>query len=270
MKLLRFLHPESQRVVTAVDCMDGTALPLAGSVLDPIEPLDEPIPFDESNLVAPIRPPVIMGIGMNYNAHAHEQGKEPPTRPMMFMKNINAANGPFSDIVVPRICQETNQTDFECELAIVVGKPAKNVSVEDASDYILGFTAANDVSARVWQKKLGGGQFNRGKSFDTYCPIGPRIVTADEIDDPMNLQLSTTLNGIVMQDSNTGDMTFNVYELVSFLSQGTTLAPGTLILTGTPQGVGFARDPQVLLQHGDMVEVTVEDIGTLKNRVVWE
>jgi len=271
MKLIRFKDRDTKkRIITCVDCGDGTALPLAGSVFDRIEPLDEPVPFDESDLVAPVRPTVIMGIGMNYAAHATEQGKEPPQRPMMFMKNINATSGPFDDIVIPKVCQDREQVDFECELAVVIGKPARDVPLESALDYVLGYTAANDVSARWWQKSGGGGQFCRGKSFDTFCPLGPCLVTPDDIPDPQALSISTKINGETMQSSTTGDMIFPVAELIHFLSQGTTLPPGTVILTGTPQGVGFARDPQVWLKDGDIVEVTVEKIGALRNRVRTE
>ena len=268
MRIIQFQDQKMGQPVTAVDCGDGTAMPLTGSALDRLEPAGEPIAFNESDLLAPITPPVIMGIGLNYRAHATEQGKEPPERPMMFMKNVSAVNGPFSDIVIPKVCQDREQVDFECELAVVIGRPACNVHVENALDYVLGYTAANDVSARWWQKTGGGGQFNRGKSFDTFCPLGPAIVTADELRDPMSLAISTKLNGEVMQSSTTGDMIFSVAELVSFLSEGTTLVPGTIILTGTPEGVGFARDPQVWLKDGDTVEIEVEKIGTLRNNIV--
>lgn len=270
MRIIRFANPSNpDRLITAIDCGDGSALPLAGTALDPLEPLDEPIQIP-ATLAAPIAPPVIMGIGMNYRAHALEQGKEPPERPMMFMKNPAAINTPTGDIVVPRVCQDRPQVDFECELAIVIAKPARNVARQDALDYVLGYTAANDVSARWWQKHGGGGQFNRGKSFDTFCPIGPCIVTTDELTDPGNLRITTRLNGQTMQDSSTSDLIFPVPELIAFLSQGTTLLPGTVILTGTPGGVGFARDPAVFMNDGDIVEVEVQNIGTLRNKVVFE
>jgi len=170
-------------------------------------------------------------------------------------------------VVIPKVCQEVEQTDFECELAVVIGKAAKDVAVDDALDFVLGFTVANDISARWWQKTAGGGQFCRGKSFDTFCPLGPCVVTTDEIDDPQGLDLSTVLNGEVMQSANTGDMIFSVAELVSFLSEGTTLLPGTVILTGTPAGVGFARKPPRFLRDGDVLETSVEGIGCLRNGV---
>jgi len=269
MRLIRFTTDAApDRPLTGVDCGDGHALPLAGTALGPLEPIGEPVPI--GRLHAPIQPPVIMGIGLNYRAHAAEQGKEPPQRPMLFMKNPAAICGPVDDIVVPRICQDHDQVDFECELGVVIGRTCRDVPAAQAPDYVLGYTAANDVSARWWQKHAGGGQFCRGKSFDTFCPIGPCIVTPDELGDPDALRVMTRVNGETMQDSNTSDLIFPVAELIAFLSQGTTLLPGTLILTGTPGGVGFARTPPVWLRDGDVVEVEVETIGVLRNRVAYE
>ncbi len=269
MRLIRFVpQGTSASPISGVDCGDGTALPLAGNPFGPLEPSGEPILV--GRLLAPLIPPVIMGIGLNYRAHAAEQGKEPPERPMMFMKNPAAICGPTDDIVVPRVCQERQQVDFECELAVIIGRRCRDVSANVAIECILGYTAANDVSARWWQKHAGGGQFNRGKSFDTFCPIGPSIVTPDELTEPGNLRVQTRVNGETMQDSNTSDLIFSVAELIAFLSQGTTLLPGTLILTGTPGGVGFARTPPVFLRNGDIVEVEVEKIGVLRNPVVYE
>ena len=158
----------------------------------------------------------------------------------------------------------------ECELAVVIGKSARNVSRERAYDYILGYTCANDVSARDWQKTDGGGQWCRGKSFDTFLPLGPVLVTADEIADPHALSISTRVNGETLQHSSTGDMIFDIPTLIEFLSASTTLLPGTVILTGTPSGVGMARNPQRWLQPGDSVEVEITSIGTLKNPVAEE
>jgi len=271
MKLIRFKDSSDRmRIITGVDCGDGFALPLAGSIFSSIEPIGEPIAFELSNLVAPLDPVAIFAIGRNYEAHASEQGKVAPERPMLFMKNVASVVGPFDEVVIPKICQEVEQTDFECELAVVIGKAAKDVAVDDALDFVLGYTVANDISARWWQKTAGGGQFCRGKSFDTFCPLGPCVVTTDEIDDPQGLDLSTVLNGEVMQSSNTGDMIFSVAEMVSFLSEGTTLLPGTVILTGTPSGVGFARKPPRFLRGGDVLETTVAGIGTLRNGVRLE
>lgn len=266
MKIIRFLYKDTGRPITAIDCEDGTALPLQGTALDPLEPIGDPITIP-SQLLHPIEARCIMGIGMNYALHAREQGKEPPTRPVMFMKNPAALCGPTDDIVIPDVCRDPQQVDFECELAVIIGRTACNVPAKHALSYILGYCAANDVSARWWQKSAGGGQFNRGKSFDTFCPMGPAIITPDEIPNPQSLRLTTHVNGNLMQDSNTSDMIFSVAELIAFLSQGTTLLPGTIILTGTPSGVGFARDPQVWLKDNDQVEVEVEKIGKLNNCV---
>lgn len=268
MRLIRFQDYDDGHPITGADCGDGTALPLAGNVFDPIEPIGEPVPI--GRLLPPVSPTVIMGIGLNYRAHAAEQGKEPPDRPMMFMKNPASVVGPEDPIFIPRVCQDQPQTDYECELAVVIGRQARDVSVDEALDYVLGYTVANDVSARWWQKNAGGGQFCRGKSFDTFCPIGPAIVTPEDIPDPQSLRLQTRLNGETMQDSSTADMIFSVAELISFLSEGTTLLAGTLVLTGTPEGVGFARDPRVWMTDGDTIEVEVESIGVLSNPVIHE
>lgn len=268
MRIIRFKHPESGRALTAIDGGDGTAVLLHGTALDPLEPVGQPLSIAGLRLLAPVAPTCIMGIGMNYRQHALEQGKQPPSRPMMFMKNPACICGPQDEIRIPRVCADREQVDFECELAVVIGRAARDVPQEDALSHVLGYTVANDVSARWWQKEAGGGQFCRGKSFDTFCPMGPYLVTPDDIPDPQALRLTTTLNGEIMQDSNTGDMIFSVAELIAFLSQGTTLLPGTVILTGTPQGVGFARTPPLWLKDGDVVECRVEGIGAIENRVV--
>jgi 2-keto-4-pentenoate hydratase/2-oxohepta-3-ene-1,7-dioic acid hydratase in catechol pathway len=162
---------------------------------------------------------------------------------------------------------EPPEVDFELELAVVIGQAAKDVSAAEALDYVLGYTVANDVSARRWQGGRGSGQWVRGKSFDTFCPLGPELVTTDELADPQNLNMNCVLDGRTMQDANTSDMIFPVSELISFLSTGTTLLPGTVILTGTPSGVGFTRKPPVFLMPGNTIDMTVEGIGTLSNPV---
>lgn len=213
----------------------------------------------------PVDPVAIMCIGLNYAKHAAEGGMTVPDHPMLFMKNPSAAIGHGSPIRVPAIC--TDEIDYECELAVVIGRPCGNVSRLEALNYVWGYTAANDVSARVWQLERGGGQWCRGKGFDTFAPLGPVLVTADELGDPNRLDISTELNGQTMQSSNTEDMIFSVPHLIEFLSQGMTLMPGTVILTGTPSGIGWARDPKVTLQVGDEVTVRVSGIGALTNRV---
>jgi 2-keto-4-pentenoate hydratase/2-oxohepta-3-ene-1,7-dioic acid hydratase in catechol pathway len=176
---------------------------------------------------------------------------------------------PQDPIVLPRKLR-SDEVDYECELAVVIGRTCKNVSKADALKYVLGYTCANDVSARDWQGKWGGSQWCRGKTFDTFAPLGPCLVTADEIPNPNQLSIRTILNGQVMQDWNTNDMIFNVPTLIEFLSGSTTLRAGTVILTGTPHGIGAARKPPVFLKHGDTVSIELEKIGTLTNPVIEE
>ncbi|MCA9064972.1 MAG: fumarylacetoacetate hydrolase family protein [Planctomycetaceae bacterium] len=219
---------------------------------------------------APIEPVNLFCIGKNYLEHAKEGGDDtPPERPIMFMKPTSALNDPDSPIRLPD-CSPRPEVDFEGELAVVIGKRCLNVTPDEALDYVFGYTCANDVSARDWQKDGGGGQWCRGKTFATFCPLGPCMVTADEIPDPNTLGIRTILNGNVMQDWNTNDMIFDVPTLIEFLSGSTILAPGTVILTGTPHGVGMARNPPVLLKHGDEITIEIDGIGRLTNPVIDE
>ena len=207
---------------------------------------------------------------MNYREHAKESNSAIPVNPMLFIKASNTLNHPFDPIPIPR---RSSQIDFEAELALVIGKTAKDVPRDKALDYVFGYTCTPiDVSARDWQrdKSLGGGQFARGKSFDGFCPLGPCIVTKDEIADPNNLRIKSTVNGQIMQDHTTADMIFDVPTLIESLSSTMTLRPGAVILTGTPQGVGFARTPPVWLKNGDTVIVDIERVGRLENPVVGE
>ena len=217
--------------------------------------------------LAPVRPGDVYGIGLNYRAHAAETGAGLPEHPVMFMKPSTAVTGPDAPIAIPAACDHGPEVDYEAELAVVIGRSTRNVAAARALDHVLGYTCANDVSARRWQKHAGGGQWVRGKSFDTFCPLGPLLVTADEIPDPQCLPIRSALNGTVMQSSNTRDMIFTVAELLAFISRDTTLLPGTVILTGTPAGVGVARKPPVFLADGDIIEVTIDGIGTLRNPV---
>lgn len=216
----------------------------------------------------PVNPAAIFCIGLNYANHARETGMAPPERPVVFMKNPASVTGHLWDIVLPASCREPLQVDYEVELAVVIGRAAKNVTEDEALSYVKGYTVANDVSARIWQKNGGGGQWVRGKSFDTFCPLGPWLVTPDEIRDPSDLGLALNLNGETLQKSRTSDMIFSVKQLIAYLSEDTTLLPDTVILTGTPEGVGFARNPPVYLKPGDCLSLTVENIGTLENAVV--
>lgn len=216
--------------------------------------------------LAPISPSAILCIGLNYRRHAAESNKAIPERPVLFMKTPSAVQHPGEPILLPTHLAST-QVDYESELAVVIGAPCKNVSRDNALDYVLGYTCANDVSARDWQTKWGGSQWCRGKTFDTFCPLGPCLVTPDEITNPNSLAIQTVLNGETMQDWNTDDMIFDVPALIEFLSGSTTLQPGTVILTGTPHGVGFARTPPRFLQPGDSITIQIEGIGQLTNPV---
>jgi 2-keto-4-pentenoate hydratase/2-oxohepta-3-ene-1,7-dioic acid hydratase in catechol pathway len=204
-------------------------------------------------------------------------GGEAPTLPVVFMKNPAAVIGDGDPIRIPPICREPAlddgspraQVDFEGELAVVIGRDCRDVPEEQALEMVRGYAVANDVSARWWQKHGSGGQFIRGKSFDTFCPMS-EIVPAGDVGDPQDLRLETKVSREPMQSGHTRDMIFPVARLVAELSRGTTLLEGTVILTGTPPGVGFGRDPQRFLRDGDVVEITIERVGTLRNPVVEE
>jgi 2,4-diketo-3-deoxy-L-fuconate hydrolase len=218
----------------------------------------------KAKLLAPVdKPGKILCIGLNYRKHAEESGGAPPANPILFAKYDNSIVGPGANIVIPPI---TEKVDYEAELGVVIAKRASAVSEADALSYVLGYTCINDVSARDLQ--FGDSQWTRGKTLDTFCPIGPCIVTTDEIADPQTLGIRCRVNGETLQDSNTADMIFSVAEIISFLSQGITLEPGDVIATGTPEGVGFARDPSIYLKPGDVVDVEIDGIGTLTNPVL--
>ncbi len=264
MRIIRFLD-EQDRVRFGQRRPDGTTTLLAGDPFAPLEDTGKAAAVKK--LLTPVEPRVILGIGLNYHEHAAEFGSQLPKYPIVFAKNPAAAAHPGDPIVLPPVCMNPPEVDYEAELAVVIGRAARDVSAAGALDYVLGYTVGNDVSARRWQKHAGGGQWVRGKSFDTFCPLGPELVTPDEISDPQSLPIQCRLNGKLMQEGNTSDMIFPVAELIAFLSSGTTLLPGTVILTGTPSGVGFARKPPVFLAPGDRVEITIEPIGTLVSPV---
>jgi 2-keto-4-pentenoate hydratase/2-oxohepta-3-ene-1,7-dioic acid hydratase in catechol pathway len=264
MRIVRFID-ENGRMCYGRNYGKGTAELLAGDLFTGLE--ETGASRKVKKLLAPVLPPAVLGIGLNYHKHAAETGMELPKYPVLFMKNPAAVTNPGDPILLHPSCMDPPEVDYETELAVVIGRAAKDVSAAEALNYVLGYTVANDVSARRWQGKRGAGQWVRGKSFDTFCPLGPELVTVDEIPDPQNLRLTCVLNGRVVQDASTSDMIFPVAELVSYLSIGTTLLPGSVILTGTPSGVGFTRKPPVFLMPGDTVEVTVEGIGTLSNPV---
>lgn len=245
----------------------GGATRLDGCLLG--EHQDSGEPADLQKLLAPVQPMDILCIGLNYRRHAEEGGADIPEHPILFMKTSSSIQNPADPIILPRHLK-SDAVDFECELAVVIGSECKNVTPDRALEHVLGYTCANDVSARDWQMKYGGSQWCRGKTFDTFCPLGPCLVTADEIPDPNSLQIRTVLNGTVMQDWNTNDMIFDVPQLISFLSGSTTLRPGTVILTGTPHGIGGARVPPVFLADGDTITIEIDKIGELTNPVVDE
>lgn len=219
--------------------------------------------------LAPIAPTQIMGIGLNYRRHAEETRAKLPEFPILFNKNVAAVAHPDQPILIPSHLPSA-EVDYEGELAVIIGRACRNVPRERALAFVLGYTCANDVSARDWQIAKGGGQWSRGKSFDTFAPLGPCLVTTDEIPNPNALAIATTLNGERVQESTTSDMIFDVPRLIEFLSGSTTLVPGTVILTGTPAGVGMARRPPRWLRPGDLVTVEIEGIGALTNPVALE
>ncbi|HWD92134.1 MAG TPA: fumarylacetoacetate hydrolase family protein [Verrucomicrobiae bacterium] len=246
---------------------DGLALKLEGDIYSGLRATSEKA--EVSQVLAPIEPTGIICIGLNYRKHAEETGARFPEYPVVFFKGVNTLQHPGEPIQIPRHLR-SDEVDYECELAVVIGRRCKNVNRADALNYVLGYTCCNDVSARDWQIKRGGGQWSRGKTFDTFSPLGPALVTADEIPNPNSLGIRTIVSGRVMQDWNTNDMIFNVSALIEFLSGSTTLLPGTVILTGTPHGVGMAQKPPRWLQPGDSVSIEIEKIGTLTNPVIDE
>jgi 2-keto-4-pentenoate hydratase/2-oxohepta-3-ene-1,7-dioic acid hydratase in catechol pathway len=263
MKIIRYSDSAGQ-IHHAAQQADGSALVIEGDLFGSYSVSDRKA--DVAKLLAPVDPRAILCIGLNYKFHAEESGMAIPENPVLFMKSPGAVQNPGDPILLPTHLK-SNSVDYECELAIVIGKKATNVSKEDAFKYILGYTCANDVSARDWQKNGGGGQWCRGKTFDTFCPLGPVLVTPDELPNPNALKIKTILNGEAVQDWNTNDMIFDVPTLIAFLSADTTLLPGTVILTGTPQGVGMARKPPLWMKTGDSVTIEIEGIGSLTNPV---
>jgi len=261
MKIVRF----EQAAGTSYGVLDG----------DMIDILDKP-PFDgisrtgktvdlaDVTLRAPVQPPNILAIGLNYRRHATETKTKPPAHPLLFIKANTSVIGPNDPIVLPSMAPD--EVDYEAELCMIIGKQAKHVSVEEALDCVFGYTCGNDISARDCQIRHDG-QWARGKSFDTFCPLGPWIETEMQ---PDNANISSRINGNVMQASNTSDLIFSCAQLVSFLSSCLTLLPGTVIMTGTPEGVGFVRTPPVFLRPGDIAEIEVDGIGTLTNPVIAE
>ena len=267
MKIIRFVSKEQKILYGAYspDHPDSAKI-IEGDIFSTFKITSKEIQIKK--LLAPISPVNILALGINYKKHGDETAIAYPQQPMLFLKATTSIIGHEGPVILP--AAGPDHVDYEAELAIVIGKEAKNVMPEKAMDYILGYTCANDVSARDWQLELQNGQWARGKSFDTFCPLGPWIVTKEEIENPNDLGIRCIINGQTVQESRTSNMIFNVWQIISNLSRSLTLLPGTVILTGTPEGVGFTRQPALYLAAGDVVSIEIEKIGTLTNRVVRE
>ena len=261
MRIVRF---KDKTKAVRYGIMEGDVVTAAeGDPLQGLKPGSSSVALHEVKLLAPIQPPNVLCLGENYKAHVEEGGGKLPKAPILFMKATTAVIGPDEPVVIPKMASAN--VDYEAELALVIGKTARHVPESRALEYVLGYTCAHDVSARDAQRN--DGQWVRGKSFETFCPLGPWIETDL---DPANLRVQGRLNGQTMQDATTALMIFNIPFLISYLSRGMTLLPGTVLLTGTPSGVGFARKPPVWLKPGDVFEVEVEGIGVLRNPIVEE
>jgi len=237
-------------------------LPQLQAAIDHPEAHNYIVPESEVKLARPFLPANVFCVGLNYREHAAESKLPLPEQPVLFAKWTNAMIGPGESIVLPK---DSSKVDYEAELAVVIGQKCKGVSAEQALDYVAGYTCLNDVSARDFQR--ADSQWSRAKSQDTFGPIGPFLVTPDEVPDPQALGIRCSVNDRLLQNSNTGDMIFSVCELIAYISRGMTLLPGDVISTGTPQGVGFARNPPIFLQAGDRVDVEIDRIGKLTNPV---
>jgi 2-keto-4-pentenoate hydratase/2-oxohepta-3-ene-1,7-dioic acid hydratase in catechol pathway len=266
MQIIRYLDPKQQEKYASLQA-DGTTREIAGDIFGQFSVTDKRA--EVAKRLAPTAATNLFCIGLNYRRHAVEGKAAIPEFPVVFMKATTAVQNPGDPIVLPRHLR-SDEVDYECELAVVIGRRCKNVPRDRALEHVLGYTCANDVSARDWQGKWGGSQWCRGKTFDTFAPMGPCLVTADEIPNPNALKIKFDINGDVLQDWNTDDMIFDVPRLIEFLSGSTTLLPGTVILTGTPHGVGFAQKPPRWLKPGDTATVTIEKIGALSNPVIEE
>ena len=266
MKIIRYQSPTGE-IGYAQQQADGTATRLRGELFTGFTATSEKA--EVAKLLAPLDPRAILCIGLNYRQHAAETGAPLPQFPVLFMKNPASVQHPGDPIELPRTLR-SDRVDYECELAVVIGRACRNVTRAQALDYVVGYTCANDVSARDWQKEGGGTQWCRGKSFDTFAPLGPCLVTTDELPNPHALSIRTVVSGETLQDCSTSDMIFDVPTIIEFLSASTTLLPGTVILTGTPHGVGMARTPARFLLPGDTVTIEIEGIGALSNPVIEE
>lgn len=266
MRWLRFEHDGSVRVGSSED---GRVQPVAAEDLQAVmrgegtKPIADPVSQEEVRILPPVAPSKVIAVGQNYLDHIKEQGIEPPDEPVLFANFPTSVIGHGDEIRWPDSL--TQKVDYEAELAVVIGRRAKAVSEEEALDYVFGYTACNEVSARDLQ--MSDSQWTRGKALDTFCPIGPVVVEKDEVPDPQNLPVKCRLNGETMQDSNTSQMVFTVAQLIAFITEGITLEPGDVVVTGTPPGVGNFRNPPVFLNPGDIVEVEIGGVCTLSNPV---
>lgn len=261
MKFVRFISAAHTDGAYGLLQDDGAIEVIRGGLLDPVEKTGEVVmEKDIIRYLPPTQPPNIICIGFNYNDHAAETSFDLPTEPRIFLKPTTAAIVHGDKIVLPAMAP--NQVDYEAELCVIIGRLARNVSVDQSLDYVLGYTCGIDVSARDCQ--FGDGQWSRGKGFDTFAPLGPCVVTDLDTSD---LRVRLRLNGNAMQDESTDKMIFKVADIVSYVSRCMTLLPGTVIMTGTPSGVGYTRKPPVFLHPGDVCEVEIEGIGTLRSTV---
>jgi len=268
MKLIRFLAEGGNLPEYGILQADNTVETITG---DPWFGAWQPSGKKKTvrKLLAPLQPSVILAIGLNFKAHAEETNQPIPSHPVLFMKSPYVTQNPLDPILIPTHLAST-KVDYEAELVVIIGKECKNATRDNAMDFVFGYTCGNDVTARDWQKSFGGNQWCRGKSFDTFAPLGPCIVTKDEISDPQKLTLKAIVNNEVRQCSSTADHIFSVIDLIVFLSGSTTLPAGTVIFTGTPSGAGFAMQPPVFLKAGDRVTISIEGIGELTNPVELE
>jgi 2-keto-4-pentenoate hydratase/2-oxohepta-3-ene-1,7-dioic acid hydratase in catechol pathway len=264
MKFVRFTTAQHPQGVYGLVVGDGSIEVLKGGLFDKPESTGEVLrESDIGRYLPPVDPPNIMAIGRNYYEHAMETSDSLPSAPLLFIKATTSLTAHEDNIVIPNAAP--SQVDYEAELVAIIGRKAKNVPIEDALDHVFGFTCGHDVSARDCQ--TSDGQWARAKSFDTFAPMGPYVVTGL---DPSDLLIQMRVNGETVQNQSTKDMVFNVPHLVSYLSRSLTLLPGTAIYTGTPCGVGIARKPPLLLKPGDLCEVEIQGVGVLRNRVVAE
>ena len=262
MRLVRFRH--GNRIATGA--AEGSYVrPLQGTFFNDPIPTGEEVPIATIRLLSPILPSKVVAVGRNYVEHAEEMGGEVPEEPVIFLKPSTAVIGPDDPIPYP---PASHRVDHEAELGVVIGRLARHVRLEDSGKYILGYVCANDVTARDLQLK--DGQWTRGKGFDTFCPVGDRLVPVAELGDGSGLRVVQRLNGELFQDGNTAELVFGVRRLVAYASSFCTLEPGDLILTGTPSGVGHVRTPPVSMQAGDVVEIEIDGLGVLRNPVVAE